>query len=545
MKNATRVDILKLVAVLFLWTVPSLAQTTHTVILRGLDFVPADISIDVGDTVHWVWESGFHNVESGVIEGGIGVPDENFRSGDATALAGTTFDFLFDQTFLDARPEPDNSYQYYCVIHTFSGMKGTITVVQGGCTSDLECDDDLFCNGGESCDATLDCQPGSDPCPGQICDEDTDTCKNCLNNSDCDDEVGCTDDTCNAGTDSCDHIANNANCDDTLFCNGGETCDATLDCQAGTDPCPGQTCDEDIDTCNGCIINGDCNDGLFCNGAEACVGGSCQTGTAPNCDDDVDCTDDSCNEATDSCDHIANNANCDDGLFCNGSESCDATLDCQTGSDPCPDQNCIESTDTCNDCITDGDCDDGLFCNGAEACVGGSCQTGTAANCDDDVGCTDDSCNTGTDSCDNIAVDDNCANGVFCDGAETCHATLDCQAGTPPTCDDGEGCTDDSCDVATDSCDHIANDANCSDGLFCNGQESCVDGACAASVLPCDPGQCDEVNDVCTDPEQPQTVLEPPMCGACGPTGPAAILTLFGLFVFRFLGPRTGRSRHG
>ncbi|MCP4246178.1 MAG: M6 family metalloprotease domain-containing protein [bacterium] len=38
-------------------------------------------------------------------------------------------------------------------------------------------------------------------------------------------------------------------CDDGLFCNGAETCDSVLDCQAGSDPCPGQTCDEVNDVC--------------------------------------------------------------------------------------------------------------------------------------------------------------------------------------------------------------------------------------------------------------------------------------------------------
>ena len=206
---------------------------------------------------------------------------------------------------------------------------------------------------------------------------------------------------------------------------------------------------------------------------------------------------------------------------------------------------CTESTDTCDECTGNDDCDDGLFCTGAEACVGGSCQVGTAPNCDDGVGCTDDSCNAGTDSCDNIANNANCDDGLFCNGDESCDATLDCQAGTPPTCDDGLGCTDDSCDVGTDSCENVANDADCSDGLFCNGQESCVDGECMESDLPCDPGRCDEENDVCNpaDPEQPQPEPGSTMCGACGPTGPAAIFMLLGLFVFRFIGPRTrGRS---
>ncbi|MFQ5592102.1 MAG: hypothetical protein ACE5HE_13135, partial [Phycisphaerae bacterium] len=197
------------------------------------------------------------------------------------------------------------------------------------------------------------------------------------------------------------------------------------------------------------------DDGLFCNGAETCVGGNCQAGTAVNCNDGVACTDDSCNEGTDSCDNIANDANCDDGLFCNGAETCNATLDCQAG---------------------------------------------TAVNCNDGVGCTDDSCNEATDQCDNVANDANCDDGLFCNGAETCSATLDCQAGTAVNCDDGVACTDDSCNEATNSCDNTANDANCpDDGLFCNGTEFCDAGAdCSSTGDPCLAGEtCNESTNSC------------------------------------------------
>jgi hypothetical protein len=213
--------------------------------------------------------------------------------------------------------------------------------------------------------------------------------------------------------------------------------------------------DGQSDTCTGCTIDADCDDGLFCNGAETCVAGTCQAGTPPGCDDSVGCTDDSCNEASDSCDNVANDANCDDGVFCDGAETCDAVNDCQEGTPP---------------------------------------------TCDDGVGCTDDSCNAGTDSCDNIANDANCDDGVFCDGAEICDVANDCQEGTPPTCDDGVGCTDDSCNAGTDSCDNVANDANCDDGAFCNGAETCDALAdCQAGTAQCTlPGEtCDEVNDTC------------------------------------------------
>ena len=97
---------------------------THTVELDGGGFLPADVTVNVGDTVHWVWIGGLHNVESGV----GGVFDGNFRSGDPTGAAGTTFDLTFDQAFLDANPMPGNAYPYYCSVHVAIGMVGFVTV---------------------------------------------------------------------------------------------------------------------------------------------------------------------------------------------------------------------------------------------------------------------------------------------------------------------------------------------------------------------------------------------------------------------------------
>jgi hypothetical protein len=195
---------------------------------------------------------------------------------------------------------------------------------------------------------------------------------------------------------------------------------------------------------------------------------------------------------------VANDANCDNGLFCDGAETCDALNDCQPGGDPCPGQGCDEATDTCVDCLVDADCDNGLFCDGAETCVAGTCQPGTPVDCNDGVGCTDDSCNEATDSCDNVANDANCDNGQFCDGSETCDAINDCQAGTPVS--DGVGCTDDSCDEAADACVNVANDANCpDDGAFCNGTEFCDPvNDCSSTGDPCPAGTtCDETTDTC------------------------------------------------
>jgi hypothetical protein len=125
-------------------------------------------------------------------------------------------------------------------------------------------------------------------------------------------------------------------------------------------------------------------------------------------------------------------------------------------------------------CTLDLDCDDGLFCNGTEICVAGACEGGVPPVCD---------------------------NGIFCDGAETCDEAADaCVPGAAQTCDDGVGCTDDSCNVGTDSCDNVPNDALCPDDtLFCNGTEFC-DAAldCSSTGDPCLAGEiCNETTDVC------------------------------------------------
>jgi len=122
-----------------------------------------------------------------------------------------------------------------------------------------------------------------------------------------------------------------------------------------------------------CTGDADCDDGLYCNGAETCNLGTnqCEPGTPVVCSDGVACTDDSCNEGTDSCDYVPNDANCDNGLFCDGAETCDAVLGCQAGSDPCPGEECEEVNDRCvgdcslfkEPCTTDADCCEGLTCH--------------------------------------------------------------------------------------------------------------------------------------------------------------------------------------
>ncbi len=286
------------------------------------------------------------------------------------------------------------------------------------CSADADCDNGIYCDGVETCHPTQGCQPGTPVS--------------------CDDGIACTADSCNEATDSCDAAPNDAACDNGQFCDGAETCNVALGCQAGT---------------------------------------------PVSCDDGFSCTVDSCNEATDSCDRNPDNGACDDGLFCNGGETCDVMTGCQSGTDPCGGQVCNEATDTCG-CTSNAECDDGVYCNGAEQCVAGSCQTGTAVSCDDGIACTVDACNEATDSCDYTGDDAVCDNGLFCDGAETCDLVLGCQAAPAVDCSGwADSCNDGVCNEATDSCEA----APVIDGQVCDNGDACGIDTCQAGVCQAAP----------------------------------------------------------
>ena len=158
------------------------------------------------------------------------------------------------------------------------------------------------------------------------------------------------------------------------------------------------------------------------------------------------------------------------------SQACLMDADCDDGF------SCTQDACTMGACAHAADhvmCDDQLFCDGVELCdpatgaVGTGCTQSSGSPCEDGIGCTVDACDEAQDSCINAPSNALCGNGASCDGIETCDAMMGCKPGTPLNCNDGVLCTDDFCDLQADACAHVANDGKCSNGLFCDGVETC------------------------------------------------------------------------
>lgn len=75
------------------------------------------------------------------------------------------------------------------------------------------------------------------------------------------------------------------------------------------------------------------------------------------CDDGNVCTEDVCNPAI-GCVHTPVSGSCDDGVLCNGADSCgDGTCSVHDGVDPCPGSSyCDAASDECMGCESDSDC---------------------------------------------------------------------------------------------------------------------------------------------------------------------------------------------
>eukprot|EP00899_Mesostigma_viride_P009107 jgi/Mesvir1/18198/Mv09482-RA.1 len=284
-------------------------------------------------------------------------------------------------------------------------------------------------------------------------------------------------------------------CSDGVFCNGAERCGSNGDCVPALNatPCGSSQCSEAMrkcfecsadsdcsgrsdgrnycntvtNTCVACTSSSHCSDGLFCNGIEVCDAGQCKAGA-------VQCAGTShpvCDEQRDVC------------------VQCMATADCAGTGRPL----CDLTARVCVDCVTVADCPSQGLCAGTQSCSAGTCvssgnpcegtalpycnpSTGACHQCSEDSHCAGRAdgklrCHPTLFECRQCVDNAGCSNGLFCDGQEICTSSGTCTSGTPPC-----GGSTPACDEASDTCVGCLKNSDCSSpsAPFCGAQRTCV-----------------------------------------------------------------------
>jgi len=417
-----------------------------------------------------------------------------------------------------------------------------------------DCDDHNPCTDDRCDDLQVGCYhvPNTRPCnDGSACTR-TDRCQDgqCVGADPvtCDDGNLCTDDDCDPAS-GCRFTPNAASCDDGNECTLGDTCflgrclgGSPRTCDDGN-PCTQDLCLPD-QGCTVLFLATPCNDGDPCTYSDRCREGACE-GTPYACDDGLACTADAC-DGQGGCSHLIQ------------ADSCLILGACIDGGSLHPENPCrfcdpSRSWTSWSD--RDGAaCEDGLPCTFGDRCQGGRCQ-GTGYGCNDGLACTADSCD-GTGGCRFevapgwCAIDGQCwqagqvqpgnpcrwcaagdpaawsdRDGAACDDGDPCTVMDSCRGGScapglPRQCDDGNVCTDDTCDPQGGGCLYTANQAVCQPascaGLVYHPARVCGDKICQPSTLvSCDDG------DPCTEDScAPDGCHHLPVTGACDDGNP-------------------------
>ncbi|NUN15524.1 MAG: hypothetical protein HUU55_18015, partial [Myxococcales bacterium] len=433
------------------------------------------------------------------------------------------------------------------------------------------CDDGDACTENDTCDSgncagtQLDCDDSNectdDQCVAGLCEnidnvaacDDGDACTEndvCGNGScagtpiDCDDGDVCTNEQCVAGL--CEYTNNTEPCDDGDACTENDTCDSgncagtQLDCddsnECTTDSCDAGLCVNDFNT-------NPCDDGDVCTTTDSCENGVCVGSDVQDCNDDVFCTQDFCDQnhpdaAPNGCvnDGFAQFGQiCDDNDECTFPDVCDFDGNCTPGFvQDCDDDNecTADSCDSAIGCVHDGapllgaTCTDLNACTDADSCDGnGVCVPGEPVVCDDDNPCTDDLCDSGA-GCQFTNNSDSCDDGDPFTTGDTCIDGI-CQ-GTGVNCDDGDPCTDDNYNPIEEACEYAQNTAVCDDGNPCTVNDVCAAGLCAGSPKdcstnnPCLSGSCQAGTGACVllpDFSDPTCLPENAFCAVSGAAG--------------------------
>ena len=264
-------------------------------------------------------------------------------------------------------------------VYTDYGSEGqydisVTTVVESACTENIDCSNNIFCDGIEICTEAGDCVDG--------------TAVACSTNRACESAM-CTEGVdaavCSTDSTGCCDVAG---CDSSIaFCDGGsQTCNADGNCdsgnavvcdQAGLRDCEIRTCVNgysaascEVDTSACCETTG-CDDGSVCTTDTCETNGSCSNSVDPDC---VVCNDGTCGIG-ETCNSCA--GDCVSGTF-GGARCGDNVCNADRGED------CSNCPEDCNG-ITGGKkrnrycCGDNTPCSDSRCSYGSGTQTNTKA----------------------------------------------------------------------------------------------------------------------------------------------------------------------
>ncbi|MBM4344739.1 MAG: DUF1566 domain-containing protein [Deltaproteobacteria bacterium] len=305
-------------------------------------------------------------------------------------------------------------------------------------------------------------------------------------------------------------------------CKGTRTCTATVLPACDAKAWAPETCNGQDDDCDGQTDNGaPCDDSNKCVSGKQCVAGTCTAGTPKTCDDQNDCSVDTCDPKNGNCDFAPQDGKlCNDGDPCTAGETCSKGV-CQGGvAKPCP-------------CAADADCkpqEDGNLCNGTLYCDAKklcALNPATVVVCPDlGAQCSANECKKATGQCEAVnlsdgvtcsdglpwTVGDVCTAGKCVAGVETklckndgdcgkyedgdkCNGTLFCNKATgvcqlnPKTvvqCPSAfnTACSKNQCVPLSGQCTAtaVADQKPCEDGNLCTTGEACQAGVCQPSA---------------------------------------------------------------
>ena len=109
---------MKKITILLFFTLLSFTKNSQAAIVQidsgNFTFIPANVTVNVGDTIVWVWAAGFHTTTS------TNIP-----------LGAAPWDAPVDQTnqMFMYQVAVEGEYEYICTFHESMGMIGHITVL--------------------------------------------------------------------------------------------------------------------------------------------------------------------------------------------------------------------------------------------------------------------------------------------------------------------------------------------------------------------------------------------------------------------------------